>query len=87
MNDEYLSVSQVAQLKGVSRNAVYKAVSEGRLAAVRIAGVAIRRTDAQGWTPKNRTGRRKGSPTGEEARAKISESQKVRWLKRKKEDI
>lgn len=85
MNDNYLSVNQVAQLKGVSRNAVYKAVSEGRLASVRIVGVAIQRVDAEEWTPKSRTGRRKGISTPEEIKAKISEAQKARWLKLKEE--
>lgn len=86
MNDDYLSVSQVAKLKGISRNAVYKAVSEGRLASVRIAGVAIRRADAEAWTPKSRTGRRKGIAASEAAKVKISEAQKARWQRRKREE-
>lgn len=58
MNDDYLSVSQVAQLKGVSRNAVYKAVREGRLFSVFLVGViGVKREDAQAWSPKSRTGR------------------------------
>ncbi len=84
MNDDYLSVSQVAKLKGVSRNAVYKAVQDERLASRRLIGiVAIKRDDATAWTPKARTGRRKGIPTSEEAKAKISASQRKRWQERK----
>lgn len=86
MQDEYLTVSQVATLKSVSRNAVYKAVHDGRLAATQLVGrVAIRRTDAHNWTPRERTGRRKGVPTSEAAKAKIAESQRLRWKKRKEQ--
>jgi len=85
MDDDYLPVNQVAKLKGISRNAVYKAVSEGRLASVRIVGIAIKRADAELWVPKSRVGRRVGKPTSEEAKAKISEAQKARWQKRKQE--
>ena len=84
MQDEYLTVSQVATLKSVSRNAVYKAVHDGRLAATQLVGrVAIRRMDAQSWTPKERTGRRKGVATSDAAKAKIAESQRLRWKRRK----
>ncbi len=83
MNDAYLSVSQVAQLKDVSRNAVYKAVREGRLVSMQIVGIAIRRVDAESWTPKSRTGRRTGKPATQETKTKISEAQKARWQKRK----
>jgi len=87
MNEDYLSVSQVAELKGVSRNAVYKAVQEGRLFCVRIVGrIAITRAEAQNWNAKARTGRRKGRPTNEEAKAKIAASQRKRWQKRKEEN-
>ena len=80
MNDDYLSASQVAKLKNVSRNAVYKAISEGRLLATQIVGVvAIKKTDAQAWEPKAAQGRRKGTRLSEEAKAKISESQRKRW--------
>ena len=88
MQDEYLTVCQVATLKSVSRNAVYKAVHDGRLAATQLVGrVAIRRTDAQNWIPRERTGRRKGVPTSEAAKAKIAESQRLRWKRRKEGEI
>lgn len=86
MNEDYLSVSQVAEIKGVSRNAVYKAVKEGRLICVRIVGrIAITRAEAQKWNAKARTGRRQGTPTSEEAKAKIAASQRMRWKKRKRD--
>ena len=88
MQDEYLTVNQVAVAKGVSRNAVYKAVRDGRLAATTLVGrVAIRRTDADTWTPGERTGRRKGVPTSDAAKAKIAESQRLRWKRRKEREI
>lgn len=87
MNDEFLSVSQVAAMKRVSRNAVYKAVREKRLASVRLVGIiAIKREDATVWVPKARTGCRKGISTSEEAKAKIAASQRKRWQKRKEEN-
>ena len=86
MNDQYLSVSQVANLKGVSRNAVYKAVREGRLVSTKLVGVvAIRRSDAEAWSARSRTGRKTGKPTSEEAKAKISVAQRLRWQKRMSE--
>lgn len=84
MPDQYLSVSQVALLKGVSRNAVYKAVREERLASTELVGtVAIRRVDAEAWQVRSRVGRVAGQPTSPEAKAKISASQRLRWQKRK----
>ncbi len=87
MNDKFLSVSQVAAMKGVSRNAVYKAVREKRLASARLVGIiAVSWEDATAWIPKARTGRRKGISTSEEAKAKIAASQRKRWQKRKEEN-
>ncbi len=84
MNDNYLSVSQVAQIKGVSRNAVYKAIQDGRLASVRFVGVmGIKKIDAEVWTPKSRIGRLKGGRITEEAKSKIAESQRQSWKQRK----
>ncbi|BCM94111.1 hypothetical protein IAD21_06014 [Abditibacteriota bacterium] len=84
MQDDYLSATQVTQLKGVSRNAVYKAIQEGRLAAILIADhVAIPREAALAWTPKARTGRRQGIQATEETKAKMATSQRKRWQQRK----
>lgn len=87
MHDKFLSVSQVAAMKRVSRNAVYKAVREKRLASVHLVGIiAIKREDATAWVPKARTGRRKGISTSEETKAKIAASQRKRWQRRKEEN-
>jgi excisionase family DNA binding protein len=87
MDEELLSVSQAAQIKKVSRNAIYKAVNEGRLASMLIVGrLVLRKTDVEAWTPRARTGRRKGTATSEVAKAKISQSQRLRWQKRKEQE-
>lgn len=86
MNPQYLSVTQVAELKKISRNAVYKAVSQGRLPATKIGGfVVIRVADVETWIPKVRTGRRKGVSVSEETKAKIAQAQRLRWQKRKEQ--
>lgn len=86
MNDDYLSVTEVAKLKDVSRNAVYKAVQEERLASRRLVGVvAVKREDAVAWVPKARTGRQKEIATTEATKAKIAASQRKRWQQRKGE--
>lgn len=87
MNQQYLSVTQVAELKQVSRNAIYKAISQGRLPAMQIGGfVVIRVADAQAWTPRVRTGRRKGVKASEETKTKIAQAQRLRWQKRKEQE-
>ena len=87
MNDQYLSVTQVANKKQVSRNAVYKAIQEGRLPSMQIAGlVVVKFKDAEAWMPKARTGRRSGSKSSDETKAKIAEAQRLRWQKRKQQE-
>ena len=84
MLNQYLSVTQVAKQKQISRNAVYKAIREGRLPSTQIAGLVVVKTkDAEVWMPKARTGRHSGSKSSEETKAKIAESQRLRWQKRK----
>ena len=87
MKDQFFSVTQVANQKQVSRNAVYKAIQEGRLPSERIAGlVVVKFEDAEAWVPKTRTGRKTGSKSSDETKAKIAESQRLRWQKRKQQD-
>ena len=70
-------------MKGVSRNAVYKAARDKELASVRLAGIiAINRDDATDCVLESRTGCGKGISTNEEAKA----SQRKRWRKRKEEN-
>ncbi|HEX9998608.1 MAG TPA: helix-turn-helix domain-containing protein [Abditibacterium sp.] len=86
--DEYLTVSQVASLKGVSLKAVYKAVSEGRLSSTRILGrMGLRPADVEAWVPRVRTVRRVSKPTSEETKRRISETQKLRWAARSQSTI
>lgn len=57
---DLLSVSEVARLKGVTRQAVTRAIREARLPAVQVADVfAVRRRQAVEWEPN---GNRSGSP-------------------------
>lgn len=87
MNDQFLSVSQVAQLKGVSRNAVYKAVNEKRLPSTQLVGyIALRVSDVEAWIPRERTGRRQGVKPSEDTKQRIAESQRLRWQKRKQHE-
>lgn len=87
MNDQYLSVTQVANQKQVSRNAVYKAIQEGRLPSTQIAGlVVVKFQDAESWQPKARTGRRSGVKSSDETKAKIAEAQRLRWQKKKRQE-
>ena len=84
MPNQYLSITQVANQKQISRNAVYKAIREGRLPSTQIAGlVVVKAKDAEAWMPKARTGRQGGSKSSDETKAKIAESQRLRWQKRK----
>ena len=86
MKDQYLSVTQVAEQKQVSRNAVYKAISQRRLSATEIAGfVVVRVQDAAAWQPKARTGRRSGSPMSDKTKARIADAQRLRWQRKKQE--
>jgi excisionase family DNA binding protein len=84
MNEKLLTVSQAATLKKVSRSAIYKAISEGRLPHRLVLGhTALREVDVLAWTP---VGRSKGTPRSEEVKAKISASQRIRWQRRKGKD-
>jgi excisionase family DNA binding protein len=60
----YLSVSQAAQRKAITRSAVYQAIATGRLPSERIAGhTVLREKDVEAWTPLTRE-RRKGVRIG-----------------------
>ncbi len=92
-NDKLLTPQEAATLKAVSRTAIYAAISEGRLPAIQILGrLGLRETDVQNWQPcgskghvraKRRSGKPKGSLQTEDAKRRISESQKRRWAQRK----
>lgn len=62
-----LTLPKVAEMKGVSRIAVFLAVKEGRLAAIRTGRFwLVREDDARSWTP---TGRRPLPKVKKKARA------------------
>lgn len=87
-----LTVPEAAQMKGVSRSAIYGAITDGRLPAVRVLGrLALKEADVQAWQPvkyANRPGRKggrpKGIPVNPETKERISQSQKNRWARRKR---
>jgi excisionase family DNA binding protein len=91
--EKLLSATQAANLKGVSRAAIYRAIGRGALPAVEVIGhVGLREADVLAWQPvaykgrpgaKGRGGRRKGKPLSAEEKARISEGQKRRWEKRR----
>lgn len=86
MADDWLTAAEAAQLKGVTRSAVYKAMKQNKLQAERVLGrLALRRAVVEAWKPKERTGRRKGTRMSVEARERISESQRRRWAALKEE--
>jgi excisionase family DNA binding protein len=59
MKESYLSVTQAATRKGVSRTAIYLALKDGRLASVEIAGRnVLRETEVDAWTPMTAQRRR-----------------------------
>ncbi|MBV9865371.1 MAG: helix-turn-helix domain-containing protein [Abitibacteriaceae bacterium] len=85
MDHDLLTPAQAAQCKGVSRTAIYSAIAEGRLKHNRILGrLAIKREHLLAWSPMRYAGRPKGKPMTDEAKARLSESQKRRWSQHKR---
>lgn len=81
---DILTPAQAAKLKGVSRTAIYNALSDGRLQGVRVLGrIGIERKIVQAWKPQARVGRPKGQPMSAEQKTRIAQAQKQRWAKRK----
>jgi excisionase family DNA binding protein len=86
MKSKLITVTEAAQLKGVTRSAIYAAIREGRLPHRQVLGrFAVREVDVVAWIPTPRAGRRKGTKLSEEAKARISQAQKNRWLKQKQQ--
>jgi excisionase family DNA binding protein len=81
---EELTPRQAAELKGVTRSAIYKAVAEGRLRHhMRLDRIALLAVDVEAWEPSPHIGRPPGIAMSESARANISVGQKRRWKTRK----
>ncbi len=86
MKPNLLTVPEVAALKGVTRAAVYAAISEGRLPHQKVLGrLALREADILAWTPIYHAGRRKGTKLSPESKAKISAKQKEAWVARRRD--
>lgn len=83
---DLLTPAQAAELKGVSRTAVYSAIAEDRLPHVRMLGrLAVKRSDLEAWKPVRYAGRPRGFTVSTEVRAKMSQASKRLWAKRKRE--
>jgi len=88
MDEKLLTAAQAAQLRGVTRSAVYKAIAQGRLPHQQVLGhMALREADVLAWTPHSGAGWRKGTPMATEAKARISAGQKRRWEQRRQRSI
>jgi excisionase family DNA binding protein len=83
-----ISPRQAAQLKGVSRAAVYAAIKDGRLASQMIAGhLVLSEADVLAWIPVTQSGKRRSSPMSDEVKKRISASQTARWTRRRHQDL
>ncbi len=83
---DILTPAQAAKLKGVSRTAIYNALSDGRLQGVRVLGrIGISRSALKAWQPQAQVGRPAGRPMTEKQKATIAAAQKKRWASRKAE--
>lgn len=87
MKHKLLTVTEAAQLKEVSRTAIYAAIVRKRLPRRYSRGsLVVRETDILKWeSHKKKSGRPKGQSMSEEHKARISASQKQRWAKLKQE--
>lgn len=86
MTQGLVTIPEAAQIKGVTRSAIYKAIERGDLKAQTILGrKAVKKRDVLAWEPR-KAGRRKGSVTSEAAKSRISAAQKARWERIKREE-
>ena len=95
METGLLTVDEAAQLKGVTRAAIYAAVKEGRLPHERVLRrIGLRRQDVEAWQPiasagrsgvGSRGGRKRGTRHSQETRARIAEAARRRWAQRRQE--
>ncbi len=83
-DNDIVTPAPAAKLKGVSRTAIYNALSDGRLSGVCILGrIGIARGDLKAWQPQARVGRPAGRPMTEKQKSTIATAQKKRWASRK----
>ncbi len=83
-DNDIVTPAQAVKPKGVSRTAIYNALSDGRLQGVRILGhIGIARKVLKSWKPQAQVGRPAGRPMTEKQKATIAAAQKKRWAERK----
>jgi excisionase family DNA binding protein len=85
MKHIFLTVSQAAKLKGVSRTTIYTAIEQKRLPHRTLLGhIVVKEADVLALTPAaTPRGRPKGKPITDEHRSAIAKAQKERWAQRK----
>ena len=91
MESKLLTPAQAAQMKGVSRAAIYAAITDGRLPhVIELGRLGVKESDVRAWEPVKyagrpgkKGGRPKGIPVSAETKEQISYSQKKRWASRK----
>jgi hypothetical protein len=85
MKQNFLTVVQAARRKDVSRTAIYRAIKSKDLRAREMLGrIVVAESDLLAWDVQR--GWPKGEPVSQTTRKRISESQKQRWAKKKKQD-
>ena len=85
MTEKLLTAAEAAQLKGVTRTAIYKAIAQDRLPYQRVLGrIALKEADVLKWVATgSKPGRQRGVPMTDDEKARISATQKQRWAERK----
>lgn len=86
MSKRLITVSEAARLKGLSRSAIYKAIRDGRLPERwELGRLALKESEVLAWEAVPTGGKRHRLPQSETTKSRISEAQKRRWTKRKRE--
>jgi excisionase family DNA binding protein len=86
MKQKRLTISQAAQLRGVSRSALYAAIERKTLRAHWDLGrLVVTEKDLTEWVAnKGKGGRKKGQTLSAEHRANLSAARKADWARRKR---
>lgn len=82
------TINEAAHFKGVSRTAIYAAISRKKLPRRYAKGnMVVHEADLLAWgAAKAKGGRPKGRGMSEASKQLLSQSQKARWASRKAED-
>ena len=81
LTQKLLTPAEAAKLRGISRAAIYKAISQGRLPHQLILGrIALREADVLEWIESGtKPGRPRGIPMTDQTKAVVGEAQRRRW--------